>query len=152
MNQNPEQLARDRKDGQLTACGWILQNKISMNLAAGIGVALREYQTDGVPVDYILFVNRKPVGLIEVEQEEEGVRLITLEEQSTEYASAKLKYINNDPLPFVYENIGEVKRFTDYGDLKPRSRPVFTFHRPQTFEILLRENKTLWFFVNSFPL
>jgi type I restriction enzyme R subunit len=46
-------------------------------------------------------------------------------------------------LPFVYESTGEVTRFTDYRDPKPRSRPVFTFHRPETFEVLVRETKTL---------
>jgi len=151
MNQNPEQLARDRIDDQLTASGWILQDKKSINLAAGIGVAIREYQTDAGPADYILFVNRKPVGLIEAKREEEGVRLTTVEEQSTEYASAKLKYIANDPLPFVYESTGEVTRFTDYRDPKPRSRPVFTFHRPETFESWLREEKTLRKRVHDIP-
>lgn len=118
MNQNPEQLARDRIDDQLTACGCILQNKNSINLAAGIGIAIREYQTNAGPADYILFVNKKPVGLIEAKREEEGVRLTMHEEQSTEYATAKLKYINNDALPFVYESTGELTRFTDYRDPK----------------------------------
>ena len=100
MNQNPEQLAKDRIDDQLTACGWILQGKKSINLAAGMGTAIREYQTEPGPADYLLFVNLKPVGLIEAKREEEGVRLTTVEEQSTEYASVKLKYINNGPLLF----------------------------------------------------
>jgi type I restriction enzyme, R subunit len=108
MNQNPEQKARDLIDDQLIACGWILQNKKSINLAAEIGVTIREYQTNAGPADYILFVNRKPVGLIEAKREEEGVRLTTVEEQSTEYASAKLKYINNDPLRSVYESTGKL--------------------------------------------
>ncbi|WP_026260346.1 type I restriction-modification enzyme R subunit C-terminal domain-containing protein [Segetibacter koreensis] len=65
------------------------------------------------------------------------------EDQSADYATAKLKYIINDPLSFVYESTGEVTRFTDYRDPKPRSRPVFTFHRPETLEVLIRETKTL---------
>jgi len=140
-NQDPEQLARDIIDKQLIACGWIIQNKKSFNLAAGIGIAICEYQTDAGPADYILFVNKKPIGLIEAKREEEGVRLTVHEEQSTEYATAKLKYVNNDPLPFVYESTGELTRFTDYRDPKPRSRPVFTFHRPETFELLFGKKK-----------
>lgn len=143
MNQNPEQLARDEIDRQLNACGWIIQNKKTFDLSAGTGVAIRELQTSAGPADYVLFVNKKPVGLIEAKREEEGVRLTMVEDQSIEYASAKLKYFNNDPLPFVYESTGEVTRFTDYRDPKPRSRPVFTFHRPETFEDLLRAPKTL---------
>lgn len=151
MNQNPEQLARDRIDNQLTACGWILQDKKSFNLAAGLGVGIRELNTSVGPADYVLFVNGKPVGIIEAKREEEGVRLTTVEEQSAEYAAAKFKYITTDPLPFVYESTGELTRFTDYRDPKPRSRPVFTFHRPQTFEALLKEGKTLRARVHDIP-
>jgi type I restriction enzyme, R subunit len=151
MNQNPEQLARDSIDQQLTACGWTVQSKSSINLQAAIGVAIREYQTNVGPADYVLFVNQKPVGIIEAKREEEGVRLTMVEDQSTEYANAKLKYINNDSLPFVYESTGELTRFTDYRDPKPRSRPVFTFQRPQTFESWLREPKTLRARVHDIP-
>jgi type I restriction enzyme R subunit len=142
-NQNPEQLVRDQIDKMLIASGWVVQSKKQINLAANKGVAVREYQTDVGPADYLLFVNGKPAGIIEAKREEEGVRLTVHEDQSSEYATAKLKYLQNDPLPFVYESTGELTRFTDYRDPKPRSRPVFTFHRPETFELFLREPKTL---------
>jgi type I restriction enzyme R subunit len=144
INQNPEQIARDNIDKQLELCGWIIQDKKKANLGAGIGIAIREYQTDIGPADYVLFVNRIPVGIIEAKREEEGIHLIsTVEEQSVQYANAKLRLLNNDPLPFVYESTGEVTRFTDYRDPKPRSRNVFTFHRPETFMQWLKETKTL---------
>jgi type I restriction enzyme R subunit len=143
MNQNPEQIARDHIDKQLIASGWLIQDKSKINLAASVGVAVREYQTDVGPADYVLFVDKKPVGLIEAKREEEGVRLTMVEDQSTEYAKAKLKYLNNDPLRFVYESTGEITRFTDYSDPKPRSRNIFTFHRPETFQKWLKETKTL---------
>ncbi len=143
MNQNPEQLARDEIDAALLWSGWIVQKKNKINLRAGLGIAVCEYGTNVGPADYVLFVDAKPVGLIEAKREEEGVRLTMHEEQSIEYATAKLKYIANDPLPFVYESTGELTRFTDYRDPKPRSRPVFTFHRPQTFQNWLKEERTL---------
>jgi type I restriction enzyme R subunit len=143
MNQNPEQLARDRIDLQLNACGWTVQDKKSINLHAAAGVAVREYQTDVGPADYVLFVDRKPVGIIEAKRSEEGVHLTIHEEQSKEYADSKLKYLNNESLPFVYESTGEVTRFTDYRDPKPRSRNLFTFHRPETFREWMKEEKTL---------
>jgi len=151
LNQNPEQLARDAIDRLLMASGWLIQDKKTFNLAVGPGVAIREFQTSVGPADYVLFVNGKPVGLIEAKRQEEGVRLTTVEDQSSEYATAKLKYINNDLLPFVYESTGELTRFTDYRDPKPRSRPVFTFHRPETFAALLREEKTLRARVHDIP-
>lgn len=143
MNQNPEQLARDRIDRQLSACGWLIQDKKAINLHAGPGVAVREYQTDVGPADYVLFVDKKPVGILEAKRAEEGVHFTVHEDQAKDYADSKLKYLANDPLPFVYESTGEVTRFTDYRDPKPRSRNVFTFHRPETLREWLKENKTL---------
>ena len=109
MNQNPEQKARDNIDKQLIDCGWIIQNKNQINLYAGIGVAVCEYQTDVGPADYILFVDQKPVGVIEAKKEEEGYKLTTVEDQSVDYAKSKLRYLNNDPLPFVYESTGTLQ-------------------------------------------
>ena len=108
MNQNPEQLARDAIDKMLEASGWIVQSKGKYNLAAGVGVAVREYSTSVGPADYILFVNKQPVGLIEAKREEEGVRLTMHEEQSIEYATARLKYLDNEPLRFVYPLISSI--------------------------------------------
>ncbi len=73
------------------------------------------------------------------------MHLTVHEDQSKDYANSKLKYLNNDPLPFVYvyESTGTLTRFTDYRDPKPRSRPVFSFHRPETFREWLKQGKTL---------
>lgn len=143
MNQNPEQKARDQIDAALIRAGWLIQDKSRVNLAAGPGIAVREYQTDIGPADYVLFVDRQPVGIIEAKREEEGVRLTTHEDQSEGYATAKLKYLNNEKLPFVYESTGELTRFTDFRDPKPRSRPVFSFHRPETFRDWLKQGRSL---------
>lgn len=143
-NQDPEQIARDKIDKQLIACGWAIQDKDKINLNAALGVVVRYYLTqDGKETDYVLFIDKKPVGVIEAKREEEGHRLTTVEEQSNEYANSKLKYLNNDPLPFVYESTGDVTRFTDFRDPKPRSRSVFTFHRPETFRTWLKTEKSL---------
>lgn len=143
MNQHPEQQARDNIDKLLRASGWIVQSKEQLNLSAGAGVAIREYLTDIGPADYVLFVDRKPLGLIEAKREEEGLRLTVLEEQSHDYAKAKLKHLNNEPLRFVYESTGELTRFTDFADPRPRSRPVFSFHRPETFREWFHQKRLL---------
>lgn len=101
-NQTPEQKARDRIDNLLTQAGWIIQPKNKINLNAGLGVAVREYQTDAGSADYVLFVERQPISIIEAKREEEGHRLTIVEDQSTQYANSKLKYLNNKPLPQVY--------------------------------------------------
>lgn len=132
-NQNPEQIARDKIDAMLKEAGWIVQPAKKIDFSAGVGVAVREYQTDVGPVDYALFVGQQAVGVIEAKPEDWGHKITTVEEQSTGYATATLKWVNNkEPLPFVYESTGAITRFTDGRDPKPRSREVFSFHRPET--------------------
>jgi len=58
-NQTQEQKARDEIDRMLVAAGWVVQSKNKVNLSAGKGVAIREYQTDVGPADYVLFADRK---------------------------------------------------------------------------------------------
>ncbi|MFB6466461.1 type I restriction-modification enzyme R subunit C-terminal domain-containing protein [Cytobacillus sp. Hz8] len=143
-NQNPEQRARDKIDSMLSQAGWVVQSKNRVNLSVALGVAVREYQTDIGPADYVLFVERKPVGVIEAKKEEEGQRLTVAEDQSSGYAQAKLKYnLNKKPLPFVYESTGVLTRFTDYRDPKPRSRSLFHFHQPSTLLEWFNQNTTL---------
>lgn len=152
MNQTPEEIARDNIDIQLIACGWKIQDKKSINLNAGVGIAVREYQTDVGPADYILFVNRKAVGVIEAKRPEEGLHLIAHESQTEQYAKAKLKYLKEEPLVFLYESTGEVTRFTDYTDPKPRSREMFSFHRPETFADWLKRESSLRHRLLKIPL
>ena len=142
-NQNPEQIARDNIDKQLTSCGWVIQSIKQINLNAGIGVAVKEYLTDVGPADYVLFVDGKPCGVIEAKREEEGHRMTVHEGQGEEYANAKLKHLKTEPLPFVFISTGEVTRFTDFTDPKPRAREVFSFHRPETLRDWLKKEKSL---------
>ncbi|MFY7938320.1 MAG: DEAD/DEAH box helicase family protein [Flavobacterium sp.] len=143
INQNPEQIARDNIDKQLNACGWLIQDKKRLNLSAGIGVAVREYSTEVGPADYVLFVNQKPVGIIEAKREEEGVKFSIHESQVEEYANAKLKLIDNLPLPFLYLGTGAITKFTDTRDPNPRYREIFTFHRPETLAKWIRKDISL---------
>jgi type I restriction enzyme R subunit len=92
MNQNPEQIARDAIDRQLTACGWVIQDKKDLNLNASPGIAIREYHTDSGSADYALFVDGKPAGVIEAKRQEEGERLTVHEDQAERYAKARLQY------------------------------------------------------------
>jgi type I restriction enzyme, R subunit len=143
-NQNPEQLARDNIDALLRQSGWVIQNKNQLNLNDGIGQAVREYQTDTGSADYILFVDRKPVGVIEAKAEHHGHRITAVEDQTAEYAIAKLKWVkDNKPLTFLYESTGVITRITDSRYPKPRSREIFTFHRPETLKEWLAQGSSL---------
>jgi type I restriction enzyme R subunit len=48
-NQNPEQITRDRIDEKLEQAGWKVQSNKKIDFGAGLGVAVREYQTDVSP-------------------------------------------------------------------------------------------------------
>ena len=134
-NRTPEQVARDVIDRKLQQAGWIIQNNKRIDFNAGLGIAVREYQTDVGPADYVLFVDKRPVGVTEAKPEDWGHRITTVESQSANYAAARLKWLNNsEPLPFVYESTGLLTRFTDMRDPKPRSREVFHFPRPETMQ------------------
>lgn len=143
VNQNPEQIARDKIDALLVQAGWKVQDRKSLNFNAGLGIAVREYPTDIGPVDYVLFVDRTPVGVIEAKREEEGHRLTSHEAQAEAYAAANLKYVENAPLKFVYESTGEITRFTDFSDPKPRARQIFSFQKPETFKECLSDTENL---------
>lgn len=144
VNQDPEDKARDIIDQRLTEAGWIVQDFKKIDWSAGLGIAVREYQTEsGGSADYVLFIDRVPVGVIEAKRDEEGHRITIVEEQSKEYAESKLKYIDNQPLPFRYESTGILTRFTDTRDPKPRSRPIFSFHQPETLLSFLKADNTL---------
>ena len=110
----PEQLARDAIDVKLEHAGWKVQSKNSIDFNAGAGIAVREYQTDVGPADYVLFIEREPVGVIEAKPEAWGQKITTVEEQSAGYAEANLKWLRSaEPRPLVYESTGALTRFTE---------------------------------------
>ncbi len=143
-NQTSEQKARDIIDKMLSQANWFVQDREEINFSSGSGIAVREYQTDVGPADYVLFIDQKPVGVVEAKPEHWGHKLTTVEEQSGRYASAKLKWVSNSaPLSFVYESTGALTRFTDGRDPKPRSREVFNFPRPETIQAWLTQSVSL---------
>ncbi|MFO7886556.1 MAG: type I restriction-modification enzyme R subunit C-terminal domain-containing protein [Desulfobacteraceae bacterium] len=144
MNKTPEQKARDDIDSMLARSGWVVVDKNAINWGLGPGLAVREYQTDVGPADYVLFLDRNPVGVIEAKKETEGHRLSVHEHQAEFYAQSRLKWFADSCfLPFVYESTGILTRFTDMRDPKPRARPVFSFHHPETLKERFRQKTSL---------
>ena len=132
MTPTPEFLARQNIDAQLTACGWMVQDRVAMNLYAGRGVAVREFPLQTGFADYLLFVDKKAVGVVEAKQE--GSTLSHVADQAARYSvglPANIPHITL-PLPFLYESTGVETFFRDERDPQPRSRRVFSFHRPET--------------------
>jgi type I site-specific restriction endonuclease len=81
----PEQIARQRIDDSLAEAGWVVQDRAGQNIAAGLGVAVREFPTDSGPCDYLLFLKGKPAGIIEAKRE--GEVLTSFEAQTGDYAT-----------------------------------------------------------------
>ena len=141
---SPEQVARQQIDALLVLCGWTVQDYKKLNLSAGLGIAVREVPLQGGTADYLLFVDRKPVGVVEAKKA--GVTLSTIAEQSSYYADnlpGPLRGQIVGTLPFLYESTGVETFFRDERDPHPRSRRVFVFHRPESLAAWLTDADTL---------
>ena len=148
----PEQKAREMIDQRLTQAGWVLQDMRQLNPMAGPGVAVREFPTSTGPVDYALFVDGVPVGVVEAKADEKGENITTVEEQSSRYAESTFKWVKAGCcIRFAYEATGKLTRFTDYKDLKYRSRSIFSFHRPESLRAMLRSEDTVRNNMKHFP-
>jgi len=129
-----EARARKKIDQQLKEAGWEVQSHKDANVAAGPGVAIREFvlEKGHGRVDYLLFVSGQPAGVIEAKPE--GTTLVEVEHQAGRYVDGLPDWIKAPvyPLPFIYESTGAETRFTNGYDPDARSRRVFSFHRPET--------------------
>lgn len=148
----PEDKARITIDKKLIESGWTIQDIKSLNLSASLGVAVREFPTSTGPVDYALFVEGIPVGVIEAKKSDVGENITAVEAQSAHYANSTFKWIKCEyRIRFAYEATDKLTRFTDYNDIKYRSRTVFSFHRPETLSSLLKRADTVRNNMKKFP-
>lgn len=148
----PEQKARQVIDKKLEQSGWIVQDMKQLNLFVGLGVAVREFPTSTGPVDYALFVDGTPVGIIEAKKDDAGENITAVEGQSNRYVNSTFKWIKGIyKIRFVYEATGKLTRFTDYNDIKYRSRTVFSFHQPQELQRLMKQPDTIRNRMKQFP-
>ena len=149
----PEEKARLIIDENLCQSGWIIQDMNCLNLAVSLGVAVREFPTSTGEVDYALFIDGQPVGVVEAKREEAGQSITDVEIQSGRYANSTFKWVKEDyTIRFAYEATDKLIRFTDYKDIKYRSRTVFSFHRPETLQDLLKQPDTIRNNMKHFPV
>ncbi|MEM2147553.1 MAG: type I restriction-modification enzyme R subunit C-terminal domain-containing protein [Candidatus Bathyarchaeia archaeon] len=93
--------------------------------------AVREYETDSGPADYVLFMDGVAVAVVESKRLELGPQNVLV--QAQRYARG----LRGTPfnfggfrVPFVYSTNGEVFWFQDLRDVRSRSREVAGFHTP----------------------
>jgi type I restriction enzyme R subunit len=141
--QTPEEEAREEIDRLLEAAGWSIQDYRAINLGSSLGVAVREFPLKTGAADYLLFLDRKAVGVIEAKPV--GIPLGGVDVQSEKYLTGLPDTIPHAqlPLPFAYESTGSETLFRDTRDPDARSRRVFAFHKPETLAEHLRQPETL---------
>ena len=148
----PEEKARTIIDKKLEQSGWVVQELKKLNPNAALGVAVREFPTSTGPADYALFIDGVPIGVVEAKKRESAENITTVEEQSARYAKSSFKWVKQDyTIRFAYEATDKLIRFTDYKDLKYRSRTVFSFHRPETLSRLILQKETVRNNMKHFP-
>ena len=152
MLNTPENKARREIDRLLEAAGWIIQNPDEVYLSAGQGVAVREFQLTTGPADYLLFVDRQVVGVIEAKKA--GTTLSGYEIQASRYSDGVPDNLDAPyrPLPFHYVSTDKETLFVNHFDPTPRSRNVFAFHRPETLAEWIKqaENTLRWRFQHRY--
>ncbi len=138
----PEEKARRVIDDLLEAAGWKVQNLDEFNLGEALGVAIREFPLRNGTADYLLFVNRKAVGVLEAKPE--GTTLSGVAEQTAKYLEGiPENLINPKASPcFAYETTGSETFFRDLRDPETRSRRLLTFHKPETLVEWLSQDDT----------
>jgi type I restriction enzyme, R subunit len=104
----PEELARQQIDRMLAAGGWAVQDRKTFNLSASRGVAIREFPLEAGFADYMLFVDRQAVGIVEAKKE--GTSLSGVDTQSQKYLDGLPPHVQRvgTPLPFAYESTGVI--------------------------------------------
>jgi len=139
--QTPEGRAREQIDQLLSAAGWVVQSREDVNLAAGRGVAIREFPMKAGfgEADYLLYVDAQALGVVEAKKE--GSTLTGFEGQTAKYSEGLPDALPapKRPLPFGYQSTGIETRFTNFLEPDAASRNVFSFHRPEALAEWLRE-------------
>jgi type I restriction enzyme, R subunit len=129
----PETKAREKIDALLEDAGWTVQDRDDMNVSVP-AVAVREFklQRGHGYADYLLFLDGRAVGVCEAKPA--GVAVRNVEPQAKRYTEGLPEDLEAPfkPLPFSYISTGEETAFINHFDPHPRTREVFSFHRPET--------------------
>jgi len=139
----PEDRARKKIDELLKKAGWVVQDYGELNLGVSLGVVVHDFPLKTGFADYMLFVDRRAVGVVEAKPV--GTTLSGVAEQSEKYLVGLPDSIPHvgEPLPFAYESTGVETFFRDLRDPESRSRRIFAFHKPEMFLEWLSQGDTL---------
>jgi len=137
----PEQKARQVIDSHLETAGWIILDYKELNLGAALGVAVREFPLGRDSADYLLFMERKAVGVVKAKPVGATLRGVAIQSK---------KYMDNIPdyvtcvrklLPISYESTGAETLFPDIKEPELKLLGVLKYCKPETLIEIATENR-----------
>ncbi len=143
MSLTPEDKARERIDEILVQAGWHVCDYKEADIHKNIGVVIRNFplKSGHGTADYLFYIDGKAAGVIEAKRE--GTTLSGVEIQSDKYKNGLPDILPAwyRPLTFCYQSTGIETCFTNELDPEPRSRNVFSFHKPETLSKWLKDEQ-----------
>jgi len=101
----PEDRARQKIDKFLEASGWAVLDRQYFDPRTSRGIAVREHSLVTGSADYLLFVDRAVVGVLEAKLE--GTTLSVVSEQTQKYLEGiPESLLQGRAAPFAYESTG----------------------------------------------
>jgi len=137
----PTSQIHQKIESMLHRSGWCVQMFSAVDQGSVTTLAIRDFplaHAYGL-IDYLLFIEGKAVGLIEVKND--GSPLFGIPVQSEKYRRGlpfSLRLYTR-PLPFLYQTNGNESFFTNGFDPEPTPRRLHGFHRPETLQSWLTD-------------
>jgi len=137
-----EQEARQQIDEMLKAAGWEVQSYQRMNRSGAPGVAVCEFPLSTGWVDYMLFADGRPIGVVEAKAV--GMPLSGVEPQAMDYCAGLPEGLRplawGDPLPFRYASTGVETFFADDRDPNAATKTLWIYDLRTNMNFTLKQN------------
>lgn len=132
----------DQIEHGLQSAGWLVQNQPDADLQASLGVVVRDYPLarNYGTIDYLLHLEGKAVGLIEVQAETTALTGVPIDSEKYNRGLPFTLRLFTRPLPFLYQSSGSAIQFTHTFDPMPSPRSLCGFHRPETLRAWLEDS------------
>ncbi len=125
----------------LRAAGWVLQDTDDLGISKSGGMAVRALPLarDYGLADYLLYVEGKAAGFIEIDTESDILSGVDPLAEKYRRGLPIILPVHTRPLPFLYQSNGAQIRFTNLFDSEPHARPLFAFHKSETLKTWLED-------------
>ncbi len=133
---------KERIDKALLKHWNIINYSSSLDLSTLKNHAVREYPTATGPADYVLFVDGKPLAVLEAKKISVSAQEVLGQAKRYSRGMAESDFnFGGYKIPFLYSSNGETIWFLDARNEKNTRRKVKTMHTPQAMLDMLASNK-----------